>query len=240
MVVGTSASRNPRSAAPSSSSEAWYWGWCSGTAAVTSARIARRPLAGSVIFRPGEHAEHRGEQHHTGAPDAIRGVRDAEPARAADEIGTIGEQRLEQHLQLGRVVLPVAVQGRDVACPALPGQPVTKAQRRSLAPVDRHVSDQNARHCCGALGSAVRGPVHDDDDVHAESADRGGHRAQYVGDAAFLVVRRDHDRQLAQPTLWMGSPERLCRSVIDIGDAVRVRALAAGTAGDRPIDNGHA
>src|SRR3954452_13872221 len=50
ILFGRSVTRQPRMIAPTSSSDAWYCGSVSGTSAVNSARIARRPLAGSVIL----------------------------------------------------------------------------------------------------------------------------------------------------------------------------------------------
>jgi hypothetical protein len=52
MTPGRSVTRNPRRAAPTSSSAAWNWGWCNGTSAGTSERIARSPKDGSVMRWP--------------------------------------------------------------------------------------------------------------------------------------------------------------------------------------------
>lgn len=52
MVAGTSFTLYPCVITPISSSEAWYWGWESWTAPVTSARMARSPKVVSEIFWP--------------------------------------------------------------------------------------------------------------------------------------------------------------------------------------------
>ncbi len=52
MVAGTSATLYPWVMTPISSSDAWYCGCSSRTAAVTSARMARSPNVVSLIFCP--------------------------------------------------------------------------------------------------------------------------------------------------------------------------------------------
>ena len=52
IVAGTSTTRKPREITPISSSDDWYCGCFSVTAAVTSARIARRPNEVSVMRCP--------------------------------------------------------------------------------------------------------------------------------------------------------------------------------------------
>jgi hypothetical protein len=170
--------------------------------------LSPEDLVAGLHVREVQIVEGVGEKGEAPVDDVVPEVEHAMPARAAQEaraehdvrpsLGDGGEQRWV----VGGVVLEVGVLDHDHVSGGLgEGGP----QRRSLAAVRPMLEDPELREARGqgpqALRGAVRGGVVDDEDLLVEG---------YLADAAeeslhrrFLVVRRDHHRQL-----HAGPPER--------------------------------
>jgi hypothetical protein len=164
----------------------------------------------------GQQAHQQREEPDAGLADRVPRLLAAHPPGAGHEIGLPGDHRGEERLDLGRVVLAVGVGANDVVRAALAGDPVSQAQRRPLATVDRYVADDGVR-AVGLLGGGVGAAVGHHDDLGRHPAHDARKRLDNWPYGAFLVVGGDHQgdrRQLGDP-LAVAGPHDLQRVIVD-------------------------
>ncbi len=163
-----------------------------------------------------------------------------EPARAVDEVGLTGDERLEHAVELGGDVLPVGVDRRDEPRPAGAGEQVAKPEHDSLTDVRAHVADQRAGFG-RLLGGRVLGAVHHHDRFGPEAGQLGRNLSKHARDGRLFVVGGNYDRDRRTCAGRMGREELSGRGALWgpeaaqlsferlVGKCVRVECHAAPT-----------
>ncbi len=172
------------------------------------ANAARRVRDAHASQEPNEEREHA----HTGLPEGVVVLRAPEHPRPEDEVGFVGEDRLEQSGDVGRVPLAVGVEGDDVLGAVLARDPVSEPKRRSLpgVPIERRDVDvMVARDLRGLVGASVV----DDERVDGKSAGLPRHCVEDCADRLLLVERRDDDDDGSEPQPVVTLGERAGRTV---------------------------
>ena len=101
------------------------------------------------------------------------------------KLGTPIREPLEEHRDLGRVVLAIGIERHDGRCPGLERVPEPRAQRRALAGI-RLLADDGRPGLTGSIRGRVGRPVVDDHDRQVPPC-----RLDDRADPRRLLVRRD-------------------------------------------------
>ena len=165
------------------------------------------------------------------------------PSRADDEVRLVRDDRLDQAVHLGRVVLAVGIEGHDDIDAEPLGDEVAGLEGGALAAVDRVADDVGALRP-GDVGRPVAGAIVDDQDVGGQAGHLRRHLGQDAGQAVGLVERRDADEDPA-PGLAAGGLELRRRQRPDEAAHPLVRAIGPTQCvehqqiGDRHRDDEH-
>ena len=165
--------------------------------------------------RAGQQSYDERKNAHTRLAKRIVGLRPAEHPRAEDEIGFVGEDRLEQAGDVRRIPLTVRVEGDDVLRAVLAGEPIPEPKRSSLPRVLFESGDVDTGIPCHSR-SAVDAAVVDYESVDGQTACLARRVVEYGADRVFLVEGGNDDDDGGEAKIRVALAERAHRSLTRI------------------------